>query len=341
MILKEVSKAKHRILEQYFPTWATILGSHYHHLVYVDCFAGEGKYEHNEPGSPLITLRAAKMLKRMKGITTTLYYIEKDKSAADDLARNLQSEPDCGEGLKYYVFPENAKEFVPSLLKSIPHDLPAFFFIDPCGHPISFPIIRQILSRPRTEVLLNLMWYSINRDLGNPQSRELINTMFGHSEWQKQLFMSMHGGAREMAFLKYVLKEIGAQFPMEFRIRFSPEDDVSSKLTKYYLIHFSNHPRAALIMKSIMYNLGDEEGTFDYSATHQGVLFSSIHKESELIEYLKKNYCGQDKQVTFEQLQIETLRLPFIKTPVEYPDSSTTGMKTGCPKGNKRYRIWG
>jgi hypothetical protein len=31
----------------------------------------------------------------------------------------------------------------------------------------------------------------------------------------------------------------------------------------------------------------------------------------------------------------------FIKRPVEYPDSSTTGMKTGCPLGNKEYRIWG
>jgi len=41
-----------------------------------------------------------------------------------------------------------------------------------------------------------------------------------------------------------------------------------------------------LIMKQIMHGLGDEVGTFDYSATKQGILFSKKPKLSELKEYL-------------------------------------------------------
>jgi len=42
--LKEGSKAKHINLEKYFSAWAKILGSKYPKLIYLDCFAGAGRY---------------------------------------------------------------------------------------------------------------------------------------------------------------------------------------------------------------------------------------------------------------------------------------------------------
>jgi anaerobic selenocysteine-containing dehydrogenase len=149
--------------------------------------------------------------------------------------------------------------------------------------------------------------------LSNPKEKEAINRMFGHSEWQMQPFMKMHGKNREKQFLEYLLSQIGAQYSKEFRVRFSPEDRVSSDRTKYYLIHFSNHLKAVLLMKQIMWNLGDEEGTFDYSASHQGVLFSGTPQVQELIKYLQKAYVGSGREITFLQLQEETYRLPFIE----------------------------
>ncbi len=73
--LKVVSKAKHRILEKYFPAWATSIGSFHRHLVYVDCFAGEGRYSHDELGSPIITYREGSKLAKTRNIQMTLIYV--------------------------------------------------------------------------------------------------------------------------------------------------------------------------------------------------------------------------------------------------------------------------
>jgi three-Cys-motif partner protein len=182
--LKEVSKAKHRILEKYFPAWARILGQ-YQKLVYVDCFAGAGAYENNEPGFPLIIFRLAKKLvneNKIKGIS--LLFIEKDISSAEQLQKNLETEDDGNQRIHFNIIHQDAKNFTDTLSRLIPHKWPAFFFIDPYGHPISFPIIKSILKLGKREVLLNLMWSGIIRNLENPKTINSITRMFGHSNWE-------------------------------------------------------------------------------------------------------------------------------------------------------------
>lgn len=311
--LKEVSKAKHRILEKYFPAWARILGK-YHRLVYVDCFAGAGTYDNNEPGSPIIIYRLAKKLvneNKIKGIS--LLFIEKDIRSAEQLQKNLEAEDDGNKKIYFNVNHKDAKNFTEILSKIIPPKWPAFFFIDPYGYPMSLPIIKSILKLPKREVLLNLMWFGINRNLENPKTITSITTMFGHSNWQKHPFMQTNSVEREKLFLEYVKAEIDSKFAPDFKIKFSPEEGMGTDRTKYYLIHFSNHPKAMLIMKQIMHGLGDEEGTFDYSADKQGILFSRKPKLSELREYLIKNFCGKSITISFEQLQIDTCDLPSVE----------------------------
>src|SRR5579883_3049853 len=61
--LKRVSRIKHQILTRYLPSWATILGSAFDLLYYVDCFAGPGQYEADGEivdGSPIIAVKAGK-----------------------------------------------------------------------------------------------------------------------------------------------------------------------------------------------------------------------------------------------------------------------------------------
>jgi len=310
--LKEVSKAKHWILEKYFPAWANILGRH-HRLIYVDCFAGAGKYDNDEPGSPLIIYRLAKELvgpNKIRGIT--LIFIEKDKTKAEKLKENLNSEYDSDNEVHFNVYHEDATDFAELLFKAIPQGAPAFYFIDPYGHSISLPTIRNMLSR-RKEVFLNLMWYAINRNLENPVTQESISRMFGHEVWKKESFMFMHGEERERSFLEYVKSEVGAKFVLPFKIQFGPDDNIKGNRTKYYLLHFSNHPRAMLIMKDIMYGFGDEKGTFNYSASKQRLLFSTTPQTNELREQLKQKYGGTGTRISFLDLQIETYELMFTK----------------------------
>ena len=313
--LKEVSKAKLKILEKYFPAWVRILGSRNPTLVFVDCFAGAGRYPGGEEGSPLLILQKARdTIQDFKSsLTILVIFVEKNKTSAKHLKANILK--GLPESLKVAVFNEDAHDFIPKLLEAIPRGMPAFFFIDPYGHPLTIPVMNQILSRPRTEILLNLMWYAINMHLSNPRTRQAIDKMFGHSDWYGQPFMWARQYERENQFVDYFLSQLEAHYKLKFRIRFSPEDDVPGgwHRTKYYLIHLSNHPKAALLMKEVMWSLGDEMGTFDFSARPQKRLFPQTPQVDELIQYLQQHYVGSGRVLTFGELREETWELPFIR----------------------------
>ena len=104
------------------------------------------------------------------------------------------------------------------------------------------------------------------------------------------------------------LAKVKAQYKLHFRIRFDVEDGLAKSRTKYYLIHASNHPKAALLMKEVMWPLGDEEGLFDFSGEKHGVLFSSSPRDKELRAALLREYVGME--VEFDQLREETWDLP-------------------------------
>ena len=313
--LKEVSKAKLRILERYFPAWAKILGSRYPTLVYVDCFAGAGRYAGGEDGSPLRILdKAVKLVQRPNNhLRFICIFVEKNAEAAAQLRSAIPTH--LPQQLQVHVLNKDAHGFVPQLLQTMPPGVPAFFFVDPFGYPLTIPVMNEILERPRTEILVNLMWWSINMGLSNNKLRQRIDAMFGDDRWQQQPFMSLTGYERESQFLRYFCSKMKAQYSLTFRIRFSPEDNVRDRdRTKYYLIHLSNHPKAVLLMKEVMWPIGDEAGTFDYSASSQGILISRTPTVQELRAVLEQRYCYSGEKLTFDELREDTWYLPFIES---------------------------
>lgn len=313
--LKQVSRIKHIILQKYLPSWERILGSRNRRLCYFDCYAGPGVYEfegQKVDGSPIIAVRAAQeYLAKVKGHQMTVILVEKDEKQRASLERELERVRPYGEGLQVYVASEDVKEFVPKLLEQVPKLAPSFFMVDPYGHPLTVPILNDILKRPRTEALINFMYYRINMDAGNPKVQHHLDEMFGNGEWRTQAFLNETGRKREQSFLDYFMSKINARFKLPFRIRFDVEDGVARTRTKYYLIHASNHPKAALLMKEVMWPLGDEEGLFDFSGEKHGVLFSSSPREEELRAALLRSYLG--KEIEFDRLREETWDLPFIE----------------------------
>ena len=53
---RDYMRAKNEILEKYLKAWTQILWK-FRRLLYVDCFAGKGKYDSEEYGSPIIALK--------------------------------------------------------------------------------------------------------------------------------------------------------------------------------------------------------------------------------------------------------------------------------------------
>jgi three-Cys-motif partner protein len=305
--IKRVSRIKHAILEKYFPPWAVILGSAHRRLCYFDCFAGPGRYEFGGQavdGSPIIAVRAAKhFLETHPNHTLLLILIEKDKQQVQHLERHLRPLQPYPKNLQVYSLNENSETFVQDLLSRDSSIAPSFFMID--------PVINEILARPRTECLITLMWCRINMDLGNPAMQDNLNHMFGDSSWREQDFMNQTGNVREEGFLNFFSARLNAKYVLPFKIGFDPEDKRQGERTKYYLLHVSNHPNAVLLMKEIMWPLGDEDGTFDFSGESQGVLISGSSQPEQLRQILLREFTG--RELGFDAIRKLTWKLPFIE----------------------------
>lgn len=313
--IKRVSRVKHAILHNYLPSWAIIVGSVNRRMNYVDCFAGPGRYEFEGgavDGSPVIAVKAAKLfLQTHPSNHLNILLTENDERQARQLERQLEPLKPYPENLSVEPLTEDSRTFVPDLLFKLPSSTPSFFMIDPYGHPLTLPVINDILSRQKTEALITLMWYRINMDLSNELVQGNVDRLFGDQEWRKQLFMMQSGIAREIGFLDYFVSKIRAKYVLPFRIGYDPEDKIRGERTKYYLLHASNHPSAVLLMKEVMWPLGDEDGTFDFSGESQGVLISRTPQTNELRQILLSGFSG--RKLAFDDIREKTWNLPFIE----------------------------
>lgn len=86
------SEVKDELLGCYLKPYVQKIMHTKHPIVYIDCFAGKGRFEDGKPGSPIIALGVMKKcientkLQDFKGIETTLI----DVNYAEDLKYNLK-----------------------------------------------------------------------------------------------------------------------------------------------------------------------------------------------------------------------------------------------------------
>jgi len=126
-------------------------------------------------------------------------------------------------------------------------------------------------------------------DLSNPLMKMRMDELFGDDDWSRQTLHAHAWSRTRDKIIEYFKSRLSCRFALPFKIRYDPEDIHGGSRTKYYLLHVSNHVKAALLMKEIMWPLGDEEGTFDFSGESQGVLISS----TPTIDQLKDDFTAR------------------------------------------------
>jgi three-Cys-motif partner protein len=317
--LKRVSRIKHQILTRYLPSWARILGSAFDLLYYVDCFAGPGHYESEGievDGSPIIAVKAGKdFAERNSGKKLVIVLVENDTLQLEQLKKCLNATLPYPINFKVVPRLADSRSLIPRVITGIKErskSAPSFFLVDPYGHPLSIPMMNDILALPCSELLINLMWHRINMDMRNDAVVHHVTELFGDEDWKQQPFMYHSGTKREEGFFEYFCGRLSAQYVRPFRIRYDAhEDRMPGNRTKYYLIHASNSLKAVFLMKDVMWPLGDEEGTFDFSGNSQGVLISQTPQDDELKTILLREFAGQ--KVAFDDIREKTWKLPFIE----------------------------
>jgi len=163
---------KHDLLSRYLPVFAGKTGSRASGVVYLDGYAGRGRYEDGSPGSPERILQIAEG-QRSVGINYRLFFYERDtesftvlRTVVDEyVARGVKAEATNCEvisGLGQVIVAAEG--------------MPLFLFLDPCGLGIPFSVLARTLTGPRavrwppTEVLLNFSLEAVRRIAGHVTS---------------------------------------------------------------------------------------------------------------------------------------------------------------------------
>lgn len=305
--LKTNSRAKHLILSDYLPTWAGILSKWHKKLNYFDCFAGPGEYLWNGTivdGSPIISIREISDLLNSnwpnKPDRVNMAFLEADTNQISKLEKKIRSIHNIPSELKVSVILAESEILIEKTLEKIETLAPSFFFIDPYGHPFSLELMKKVMERSKTEIMVNFMYYQIIRDIGNPQERERVLKLFAPDDPEKLDLKGLDGKFSQDKMLAYLSKRIGAKYCIPFRVNFGPDEKVSSQRTKYYLIHYSNDFKAFNLMLDIMWKNSDDNRPLEIG-DGQPILFP-LKGITTLKSKLIKKYQSDKKQIKFNAL---------------------------------------
>jgi len=161
---KAAAAFKHGILSAYPPLFAGKAGSIVEggRVVFLDGYAGQGRYDDGTPGSPLLFVQAARSTPRR---TVTGIFVERDPQRFASLRQVLDAE-DPGGSVSRIVREGDLGDLLPELLPTAA-GAALFAFLDPFGTALDVGQLRGgLLRRPGrapTEVLLHFSVLTIAR----------------------------------------------------------------------------------------------------------------------------------------------------------------------------------
>ena len=252
-------------------------------VVYIDGFAGPGRYSMGEDGSPIIALKEAlghswPRLPRMTFLfvesrrdrARMLRYILSEMEIPPDFSVTVAGDEGGNSGFETVV-----TRFIDGFTgggRALP---PTFAFIDPFGWSgVPFDLVRRIMSHASCEVLVTFMYEEINRFIGHPDQEKNFDSFFGTREWRGITSASDPRERNRQLHDLYVgqlLGSAGAKYVRSFEMR------NDRGVTDHYLFYATNSFLGLKKMKEAMWKV-DRSGGFRFSdATdpNQLVLFGN------------------------------------------------------------------
>jgi len=300
--LEPHTTAKHEILRRYIQAWAPILSQgNFPHLVFVDGFAGPGRYSKGEEGSPLIAIKAVIQQSRPIKAKIDFHFIELDQQRSDHLTdeidalklpQNVTAKIHGGRSFQN-TFPDIWDAYASRPGRSRP---PTFVFIDPFGFKIPFAYVARILGAQSCEVLITFMFEEINRFLSQLQQPDNFDDLFGCRDWREGIDIKVP--RERIKFLhdlyqRQLTQAAGAKFVRSFAMR-----NVRNTVD-YFLFFATNNELGLKKMKEAMWRV-DEGGTYTFSdATdpNQSVLFSAEPDRRLLTRLIVDKFAGAEATV--------------------------------------------
>lgn len=264
---------KHHILRKYLGAWYPKLGLTHGRCVFIDGFAGPGEYATGEPGSPVVAIDA--LLEHTADLSKCNFvyvFIEQDTRRAAHLEELLTAKR-LPKNLSTKVINDSFAPTVTRVLDSVESSpgrlAPSFVMIDPFGWTgFPYDLVSRLAKHQRSEVLVSLMFETMNRFLTNPEQAVNMDALFGTTEWRDAI--ALPPAERKAAILDLYRGQLtvaGFTYTYAFELR-----DTQNK-TEYFLVHGTKHLDGLDAMKRAMWS-ADGSGKFSFSdwteAKHQG-----------------------------------------------------------------------
>jgi three-Cys-motif partner protein len=257
------SPGKHAVLRRYLDAWIPILGSTRDRIVFIDGFAGPGRYAGGEDGSPVIALKALRDHRFRPKIQAevTFLFIESEP----DRAKHLESEiapilADLGPKVHADVYVGHFDEMMTAALNTLDEQkkrmAPAFVMIDPFGisdTPMS--VVARILQIPKSEIYISFMWEFFNRFKETDEFPPHLDALFGCSEWREASSIADWRARKRYVFdlYKRQLRKAGAKYVVHFELY-----DGNSLV--YAVFFATKHPTGCDNMKEAIWKIDPASG---------------------------------------------------------------------------------
>jgi three-Cys-motif partner protein len=161
---------KHTLLDKYVPPFAGMTGSIGRRVVYLDGYAGRGRYADGKPASAEKIMMVAQAQYESVGLAWTCFFVEQDAESARVLAGVVGEY--AAKGVTAHAHRGDVQDVLDRVLTSAV-GCPLFLFLDPCGLGLPFDRMKGLLNGerkkgwPPTEFLLNFSLEAVRRIAGH------------------------------------------------------------------------------------------------------------------------------------------------------------------------------
>lgn len=275
------SKLKDEVIKNYLPPYLKKVNKLNEGIIFIDTFAGPGKYEDGEIGSPIYICKLANQF-------------VPDKFIAVLANKNIEHHVKLSENIREYIDAKKAfamrgkAEHLLQKLHGIISTQILFVYLDPFGLlGTNFSLVEPYLSRPKkysTEIIINLSIPTVLRlscinsfaEKGEtPQIIAKHNTLskvLGGDFWKSYLLnQELTTEQRISKFLDEYKLKLMKYLP---EVGYCPvyERTEQSKM-KYAIFFASRHPDAKLLMNNIMFRA---YSAYIWKSNYENTLFEDL-----------------------------------------------------------------
>ncbi len=270
-------------------------------VLYVDGFAGPGKYTGGEDGSPVIAIKAALQHSTEFQMPIRYIFIELDGARFQSLQETLKPyQSQATLSYKVKIDPPiqgdcNAKlsEILEAHEKQGIIFGPALVFLDQFGYSaVPMKLITKIMKYPHCEVFSYLEYKHLNRFISDTTKHANIDASFGGPEWRDAI--QLPPDQRDRFLLEKYKSALASRGGAKYVHHFSMYDSKNQLL--YWLFFCTGNIRGLEEMKDAMWRV-DKTGAFRFSdrddSNQQAMFLNGGYTQEWLASELSSRLIGK------------------------------------------------